>query len=80
MLASNFYTTCLWMSLQVSIRLGSPPAYPNLTTLVKVVAQVEDAPSEAVADHASLSSQTQVVSNQVAVQGLWVSTGCPYAS
>ena len=39
-LASNFYTTCLWMTLQVSIRLGSPPAYPTPSTSATVVEQV----------------------------------------
>ena len=38
--ASNFYNTYRWMSLQVLIRLGSPPAYPNLTTLATVVEQI----------------------------------------
>ena len=61
------------MNLQVLIRLGSPPAYLTLTILAKEVEQVEDAPLEAVADQASLSSQALMASIQEAVQELWVS-------
>ena len=55
------------MNLQVLIRLGPPPAYLTLTILAKEVEQVEDAPSEAAADQASLFSQALLAPSQEAV-------------
>ena len=58
------------MNLQVLIRLGPPPAYLTLTILAKEVEQVEDAPSEAAADQASLFLQALLALGQEVVREL----------